>query len=145
MTRDERERGSATGSEKAMESLGADECLRLLNEHPARVGRVAVAGPRPMIFPVNYQVDGDSIVFRTDPGSKLDAAVRNEFVAFEVDWVDPSWEVGWSVLIRAQAKEVVDPDELARLRRLPLRAWAPGERDHYVRIFPEIISGRRIR
>jgi hypothetical protein len=34
--------------------------------------------------------------------------------------------------------------ELARLRRLPLEAWAPGAKSHYVRILPAVLTGRRI-
>ena len=33
---------------------------------------------------------------------------------------------------------------LARLRALPLRVRAPGARDHYVRILPAVLTGRRI-
>jgi len=39
---------------------------------------------------------------------------------------------------------VTEPDELARLRELPLRPWAPGARDHYARILPAALTGRRI-
>ena len=34
--------------------------------------------------------------------------------------------------MRGEITEVTDPAELARLRGLPLRPWAPGARDHYV-------------
>ena len=50
--------------------LDRDQCLRLLAED--EIGRLAViAGNTPAIFPVNYALDGDTIVFRTDPGTKL--------------------------------------------------------------------------
>jgi hypothetical protein len=39
----------------------------------------------PVILPVNYVVDGDAPVFRTDPGTKLDAAAEGAAVAFEGD------------------------------------------------------------
>jgi hypothetical protein len=35
---------------------------------------VVVAG-RPEIFPVNYVVDGDEVMFRTDAGTKLAGAM----------------------------------------------------------------------
>ncbi len=85
-----------------------------------------------------------TVVFRTEEGKKLDAAVRGRFVAFEVDTVDPEWRRGWSVVIRGWAEEVTDPDELEQVRARPLTSWAPGTRGHYVRIRPEVISGRRI-
>lgn len=47
--------------------LDRDQCLRLLADD--EIGRLAViAGNTPAIFPVNYALDGDTIVFRTDPG-----------------------------------------------------------------------------
>ena len=75
---------------RTTERLDRDECLKLMERHPSCVGRVALAGPRPVIFPVNYAIDRGNIVFRTDPGSKFHAAVHQSFVAFEVDWVEPS-------------------------------------------------------
>jgi uncharacterized protein len=71
-------------------------------------------------------------------------AGRGGRVAFEVDRADAATRTGWSVLIRGEAIEVTDPCELARLRELPLRPWAPGAKGHYVRILPATLSGRRI-
>ncbi len=126
------------------ERLDRDECLKLMERHPSCVGRVALAGPRPAIFPVNYAIDRGNIVFRTDPGSKFHAAVHRSFVAFEVDWVEPTWQTGWSVVARGQAHVVVDPGELQKVRRLSLAPWAAGEKEHYVSIDTELISGRRL-
>src|ERR1700677_2914932 len=70
------------------ETLSVDECLELLKAH--QFGRVAVViDGQPIIFPVNYAIDGDAVVFRTDPGSKLSGAAMGR-VAFEVDGVDES-------------------------------------------------------
>ena len=41
----------------------------------------------PLILPVNYRMDGESIVFRTDPGLKLDQGVRSH-ACFEIDHFD---------------------------------------------------------
>lgn len=141
--------GAVTEMEKPMhgrklEHLGRDECMRLLDRHPASVGRIALSGPRPAIFPVNYVVDGSKIVFRTDPGAKFHAAVHNTFVAFEVDYVEPTWQTGWSVVVRGQAEEVTDPHQIARLRRLPLVSWAEGEKGNFVSIDAKLVSGRRL-
>ena len=47
-----------------------EECWRLLAS--TELGRIATsAGASIDIFPVNYAVDGESIVFRTAPGTKL--------------------------------------------------------------------------
>ena len=126
------------------ERLDRDECIKLMERHPSCVGRVALAGPRPEIFPVNYAIDRGNIVFRTDPGSKFHAAVHQSFVAFEVDWVEPTWQTGWSVVARGQAHVVVDPGELQKVRQLSLAPWAAGEKEHYVSIDTKLISGRRL-
>ena len=129
---------------RTMETLRRDECIKLMERHPAGVGRIALAGPRPVIFPVNYAIDRGSVVFRTGAGSKFNAAVKDSFVAFEVDWVEPSWQLGWSVVVRGQAHVITDPDELDRARRLPLFPWAAGDKEHFVRIDTALISGRRL-
>lgn len=127
-----------------LEILSREECLRLLATVP--VGRVAVSvGALPAILPVNFVVlDGD-VVFRTAPGSKLDAAVRNAVVAFEADAVDAVYHTGWSVLVVGVAEEVTDPESLRAVDALPLEPWAlDGLADHVVRIRTQTISGRRL-
>lgn len=129
---------------RSMERLDRAECIKLMERHPAGVGRIALPGPRPNIFPVNFAIDGKSIVFRTDPGSKFHAAVEDSYVAFEVDWVEPSWQLGWSVVVRGQTHVIDDPEERARARRLPLMPWAAGDKEHFVKIECELVSGRRL-
>ena len=130
---------------RALEQLDRDECFKHMERHPAGVGRIALAGPRPVTIPVNYAVHNGSIVFRTDPGKKFDEAVNDSFVAFEVDWVEPTWQTGWSVLVRGQAHVVTDEQEVARLKRLPLLPWADGDKEHFVRIDCQLVSGRRLK
>jgi len=126
-----------------LEVLAQDECLRLLNTQG--VGRVAVvAGGRPMIFPVNYVVDGRTIVFRTDAGTKLDGVTSGFSVAFEIDGIDALYHAGWSVLVSGVGRHVVDATEVAALTELPLRPWVPGEKSHWVRVRPDTMTGRRI-
>ena len=130
--------------EPRMEELDEDECRRLLAEH--HLGRLAIPDfGGPVILPVNYVVDRDLVVFRTDPVSKLDAATERESVAFEVDAVDEGARTGWSVVVRGTLAELTDPADLARLRALPLYPWAPGEKTRYVRVRPSSVTGRRIR
>lgn len=88
--------------------------------------------------------DRDWVVFRTNPGTKLDAAAELPPVAFEVDAVDEGTRTGWSVLVRGTLAEVTDPDDLERLHALPLSPWAPGAKARYVRVEPASVSGRRI-
>jgi len=123
--------------------LTVQECRALLGER--HLGRLALLdADGPVVFPVTYVFDRLGVVFRTDPGTKLDAAVRGARVAFEVDAVDEATRTGWSVLVRGDAAEVTDPRDLERVRALPLYPWAPGRRAHYVQIAPSQVSGRRI-
>jgi uncharacterized protein len=125
------------------QELTKSECFELLARQ--HLGRLAVVEDRgPVVFPVNFVLDRHMVVFRTDEGTKLDAACRGSRVAFEIDGTDPASRTGWSVLIRGEAIEVTDPDEVARLRKLSLDPWAPGAKAHYVRILPAALTGRRI-
>jgi len=96
------------------------------------------------MLPVNYAVDRDAPVFRTDPRTKLDAAAEAAPVAFEVDAADGATRTGWSVVVRGNPAEVTDPDDLERLRALPLYPWAPGDKARHLRVEPVRMTGRRI-
>jgi nitroimidazol reductase NimA-like FMN-containing flavoprotein (pyridoxamine 5'-phosphate oxidase superfamily) len=125
--------------------LTPDECLDLLGS--ASVGRVGVTiDALPAVLPVNFAVSDGAVVFRTVPGTKLDAATRGAVVAFEVDAYGTSQDPrGWSVLVRGVAHEVTDPAELAAARALPLESWAfDGRADRFVRIEPTVVTGRRV-
>jgi uncharacterized protein len=123
--------------------LSREECHTLLGRR--HLGRLAfVDREMPLILPVNYVLDDAAVIFRTDEGSKLDAAVRGAPVAFEVDGVDELERTGWSVLARGHAQAVTDPDQLDRLRQLPLVPWAPGAKTHYVRVNADELTGRGI-
>lgn len=127
-----------------VEILDVDTCLRLLATR--NVGRVAVVdGQGPLMLPVNYVLDRGSVVFRTDLGAKLAAAERRSPAAFEVDEINPSRRHGWSILVRGRLVEIADEGELERVRDLPLRPFAEGERAHYVQVVAATITGRRIR
>lgn len=127
-------------------ALSPQDCRALLRSHPVHIGRLGVTDVdgQPLIMPVNYRLDGDSVVIRTEPDSLIAQRANGHRVAFEVDDVDPAWEEGWSVLIQGRADRVTDEAELARLRQLRLRPWAPGDRPVYVRIVPTFLTGRRI-
>ncbi|HTS97354.1 MAG TPA: pyridoxamine 5'-phosphate oxidase family protein [Streptosporangiaceae bacterium] len=122
--------------------LTRSECFDLLAGQ--RIGRVAVIDDLgPVALPVTYAVDRYTVVFRTDPGTKLDAARERARVAFEVDGADPASGTCWSVVVRGEAVEITDPAQLACLRRLRLRPQAPGAKSRYVRILPTVLTGRR--
>ena len=125
--------------------LSLTECQQLLDAH--HFGRLAFLDQDegiPMIIPVNYVTHRGKIVFRTDPGAKLTAALRAAPVAFEVDGVHDQEQVGWSVVVQGQVQEVTDTAEVADLRTTPLAPWAPGAKPHYVRIDTDRVGGRRV-
>ena len=135
--------GRAMLVDEGLELLEDDDCFELLALQS--IGRVALTmGALPVVFPVNYKLDGRTILFRTGPGVKLAAAAHRAVIAFEVDDTDPAVRSGWSVLAVGVASLVDDPGELARLDRLAVSAWAGGNRQSLVKVPVEMISGRRI-
>ncbi len=127
-----------------LEHLDPAVCWRLLSE--SEVGRVGVlVDSAPEIYPVNFVVDGQTIVFRTDPGSKLRGLQRSPSVCFEADGIDLGSRVGWSVLVKGHAVEVTAPEDRRKAATLSLRFWALGAKPHWIRIRPTEVTGRRIR
>src|SRR5450756_112674 len=92
-------------SRTGLEELDRGECLSLLEHAPLGRLAVVVAG-HPLVFPVNFTLDGDAVVFRT----------------------------GWSVLVLAIAEEVHDPTEIARLDGLPLGPWCAAPKPVWLRL-----------
>jgi nitroimidazol reductase NimA-like FMN-containing flavoprotein (pyridoxamine 5'-phosphate oxidase superfamily) len=133
------------GLTATFEELGRTDCLELLAT--ATVGRVGLlVDDRPEVLPVNFALDGDTIVFRTAEGTVLNQASLT-LVAFEVDWLDPADHSGWSVLLQGTARDIgdaIDPTS-ERLRQISLITWAPGKRHNWFEIRPDRITGRRIR
>ena len=86
-------------------------------------------------------------MFRTIPGTKLDAAAANTVVAFQVDSYAPDGTSGWSILVQGVSSEITDPADLLALADIPLRAWAFDIRvaTRLVRIESSFVSGRRFR
>jgi hypothetical protein len=128
----------------ALQRLSRDQCLTLMASVP--VGRIIYTRRAlPAVELVNFALDQGDIVIRTDRSGKLAAATRGTVVAFEVDQVDLAGQTGWSVTAIGPSTEVTDLGELARLRTIGLKSWAPGERDHFIRISPVMLNGRNLR
>ena len=118
-------------------------CWGLLREEV--VGRFAfVANGHPEILPVNYAVDGETIVFRTEKGTKLESVAGSPAVAFEVDRTDPAGVGSWSVVVKGKAVLVDDLEGRTRFSHLSLQPWAYGEKPRWVQIRPSTVTGRRI-
>jgi nitroimidazol reductase NimA-like FMN-containing flavoprotein (pyridoxamine 5'-phosphate oxidase superfamily) len=134
----------ATG-DRVWEELSVGECLQLLAAH--HFGRIAVVvDSHPIVFPINYALEGESVVFRTAPGTKLSGAAMGH-VAFEIDEVDESTQTGWSVIVQGVGTEITSSLDAhsEELRALDIHPWVPGERAHWVGILPQSITGRRLR
>jgi nitroimidazol reductase NimA-like FMN-containing flavoprotein (pyridoxamine 5'-phosphate oxidase superfamily) len=126
-----------------LEQLSRDECLRLVTQVP--LGRIVYTRQAmPAVELVNFALDAGDIVIRTDSGGKLAAATRGAVVAFEADSVDIATHAGWSVTIVGYSRAVTDGEEIRRLERTGPDPWAPGSRDHFIRISPTIVNGRRL-
>lgn len=128
----------------SLTALSDTRCEQLLS---ARVwGRIA-AGLEgwPAILPVNYGFDaeGRNLVIRTGPGAKLDESPMTA-VAFEIDDADPAGLWGWSVLVQGPAFDITSAVDRTseRLRAFPLKPWAPGRKDYWIRIAGVRITGR---
>lgn len=127
----------------AMQNLTENECLALLRSRT--IGRIAFGlGGEIEIFPVNYGMEGQVIVFRTGPGAKLNT-VPNTAVAFEVDGWDAESGNGWSVVAKGRAEEITTSAGRAaeHLRLVPVQPAAPGDKLHWLAIKPSEIAGRR--
>lgn len=127
-----------------VEVLSPEECRALLASH--NVGRLAIigSGGRPDIFPVNYRLVGDDVVFLTNLGTKLEGADIAR-VAFEVDRPAPDGMSGWSVVVHGTAYDIstsVDHRSVS-LRAIDVESALRGVR--LVRIVAEETTGRRVR
>lgn len=124
--------------------LDRQECERLLRA--GIVGRVALSTPEgPHILPVNYAVVDDTIVVRTSAYSILGTYGRNAMLAFEVDHMDHDRRAGWSVVARGRGWAEVDPEQVTRIRNgWQPRPWAAGNRNLYLRIRWESLTGRAL-
>src|ERR1700729_713229 len=139
-----------TSTPGAPEVLSEAESLVLVSS--AGFGRLAYSGRYGLtVMPVNYKLHEGSILFRTAHNSPTDEDLRTGMpgaeyqVAFEVDHIDTDTREGWSVLIQGDAHHVDTEAERASVLAAGLESWAGGEREHFLRIFPIRITGRRLR
>jgi nitroimidazol reductase NimA-like FMN-containing flavoprotein (pyridoxamine 5'-phosphate oxidase superfamily) len=92
---------------------------------------------------VNYLPEDESLIFRTGPGTKLDALLEGGAVALEADGLNPYGTIAWSVVVKGRPQAVpengLDHDRLDR----SLTPWEPGAKDVLFRITPTEITGRQ--
>lgn len=125
-----------------VENLSADQCWSLLRS--AGVARLAVwVEDRPEIFPINYVVDGGTLVFRSAPGTKVASALGDALVSLEADGVTAPEGLAWSVMASGQARLIEELEEVVDSFSLPLFPWQAGRKNIFVRVVPDRITGRR--
>lgn len=125
--------------------LSESECWDLLAG--AALGRVVTSvDGQPEIFPVNYVVQRRTVLFRTAEGTKLVSTAINSRVLFEVD--DHNVAEGWSVIVKGRARSLRTNEEIDEAERAQLLSWtesSASQKTHYVRVVPEMVTGRRFR
>ncbi|MFJ9775781.1 helix-turn-helix domain-containing protein [Kitasatospora sp. NPDC101157] len=124
--------------------LTPQECWERLGTHG--IGRIALpVHPGPGVFPVNYLVDGQTVVYRTNPAGVAAPEAGSE-VSFQADHIDEHRRDGWSVLLVGTAEHVTNSTTIQQLTQRPgAETWAGGVRDLWIRVVPAQVSGRRIR
>ena len=125
-----------------VETLRDEECRELLGT--CKVGRVSVTSDAlPVIAPVNYVLDGNSVVFRTRPDGMLAKACDDAVIAFEIDDLAADGSGGWSVNVVGIAS-LLGPSEQLRALSLGVVSAAGDDREQFVRLRIGLLSGRRI-
>ncbi|HBO54755.1 pyridoxamine 5'-phosphate oxidase family protein [Janibacter terrae] len=127
-------------TQSPIHGMSRDECWQELRGH--EFGRLAfhLAG-EVHIVPINYAIDREVLLFRTAQGNKLLGVVMQSDVAFEIDGYDSAQ--AWSVVVRGRARVLESTDDRERAEASRLRSWVPTDKDVFVEIAPEEISGRR--
>ncbi|MEJ2578116.1 MAG: pyridoxamine 5'-phosphate oxidase family protein [Kineosporiaceae bacterium] len=122
--------------------LDEAQCWELLGQ--VEVGRLAVAAAGEVdIYPVNFVVDGRSLVFRTAEGTKLLEIALSGQVALEVDGYEPEHGRAWSVVVKGGAHDLDHFSEIYQAQGLPLFPWNAAPKERFVRVVPERVTGRR--
>lgn len=129
--------------EPQTEVLPPEDCWKYLRS--SYIGRLAVInGGAPEIFPVNFLVVGETLVFRTAPGTKLTTLLTGAPVAFEADGLNAYATEVWSVVVKgAPGRFDGDPAQLAEAGGPDRQPWEAGTKEHLVQIRSTDISGRR--
>lgn len=131
--------------EHRFEVLSEEECLALLGQ--VRYGRVAVVTEdgRPEIFPINFALEGRTVVFGTASSVLLSRAPLGH-VAFEADSIDPSTQEGWDVVVSGEGADITDSIDSRSVaaRGHPIEHWAPGTKDRWIAIENPVFRGRRL-
>ena len=121
--------------------LSVEECWELLESE--EFGRLAYRLVDEVhVVPINYLVEGHSLLFRTAPGNKLLAAALQSDVALEIDWHDDL--AAWSVVARGKLRKL-EESEGSRVDTQARQSWLATDKNDVVELKPEAVTGRRFR
>ncbi|BBY89264.1 pyridoxamine 5'-phosphate oxidase family protein [Mycolicibacterium tokaiense] len=120
--------------------LPESECWQLLSS--TSLGRLITSvDNQPEVFPVNFAVQNRTLLFRTAEGTKLVSTAINHHVVFEADDHDDAQ--GWSVIVKGFSQILHADEDIAAAEQTGLRPWVATDKQHFVRIKPMRVSGRR--
>jgi len=124
-----------------LHELDEEECWELVRSR--EVGRMAYDDERgPMVVPVTFVLDGETVVLRVAPYSQLAQHLPGARAAFEVDEIDYFTRTGWSVVLRGSI-QTVESDDVPALEDRPT-PWPEGHRTLHLRLTPDAVTGRRL-
>ena len=146
----------ANDTTDGMAMLSFEECRHLLRA--GGVGIIALRGVEaPVLRPVNFALHERSsngarpaavevlrnscLLIRTGEGRILEAAIGGEPASFVISAIDGLEHTGWSVVVTGR---LVDRSRVEGIDAVPLRPWARAEKNRFVGLSIEEISGRRI-
>jgi uncharacterized protein len=124
-------------------ALDESACWDLLPQ--ARVGRLAWTDPdgRIMVVPVNFGLDGRTVVVRTGDTALLDAARAGKRCAFQAEDLEPGLRSGWTVLVDGHLTVAEDAATAKRLGRLA-DPWLRDPRPHVLVLTATQVTGRTL-
>jgi nitroimidazol reductase NimA-like FMN-containing flavoprotein (pyridoxamine 5'-phosphate oxidase superfamily) len=126
-------------AERPVLELSDTECWDLLDG--CEFGRLAFRLVDEVhLVPLNYVVDGRTLLFRTAPGSKLFAAALESDAAFEIDHHEGAG--AWSVVVRGALRRLTDL-EAHRIDGVASVPWVPTQKAEVVELAPVAVTGRR--
>ena len=130
---------AVTQEATTFEVLDDRECLEFLGSES--VGHLGLtAGALPLVVPIRYRLVGDSLIFATEEGAKLNSARSHAVACLEIDRSDPSTGTSWTVLATGRLREAPEEADMASGDDR-LRAWGLPTTEHLVALDIALLSG----
>ena len=127
--------------EGGMEILAISECEAFLGRGGVGILAMTAGSDAPVMRPVNFAFDQPDLLIRTGEGQILAAARAGEPASFAISTIDPFEHSGWSVIA---VGKLVERARSELDTKIALRPWARVEKQHFVGLVIQEISGRRI-